>query len=203
MILLMDAYSSPTPNKFNELDLWNLHTLLWYGLPTCDMHSSTSVYLFSSLCIILRCHFSLLKYHVCSTMCSHFCFAFLWFGHNNLSFWSRTWFITIPDSKVHGANMGPIWGRQDPGGPHVGPMNLAIRNFCPQAAIWSIVSVSGMKESWPPLQYPIRRPIVRSREVSKPRDWPFELSYLFEIWQAQITQFLEMPFMYGTFNIVH
>ena len=25
----------------------------------------------------------------------------------------------IPDSKVHGANMGPIWGRQDPGGPHV------------------------------------------------------------------------------------
>ena len=23
-----------------------------------------------------------------------------------------------PDSKVHGANMGPIWGRQDPDGPH-------------------------------------------------------------------------------------
>ena len=32
----------------------------------------------------------------------------------------------VPDSKVHGANMGPIWGRQGPGGPHVGPMNLAI-----------------------------------------------------------------------------
>ena len=32
----------------------------------------------------------------------------------------------IPDSKVHGANMGSIWGRQDPGGPYVGPMNLAI-----------------------------------------------------------------------------
>ena len=31
-----------------------------------------------------------------------------------------------PDSKVYGANMEPIWGRQDPGGPHVGPMNLAI-----------------------------------------------------------------------------
>ena len=29
-------------------------------------------------------------------------------------------------SKVHGANMGPTWGRQDPGGPHVDPMNLAI-----------------------------------------------------------------------------
>ena len=32
----------------------------------------------------------------------------------------------IPDSKVHGAKMGPTWGRQDPGGPRVGHMNLAI-----------------------------------------------------------------------------
>ena len=33
----------------------------------------------------------------------------------------------VPDSKVHEANMGPIWGRQDPGEPHVGPMNFVIR----------------------------------------------------------------------------
>ena len=32
----------------------------------------------------------------------------------------------IPGSQVHGANMGPIWCRQDPGGTHVGPMNFAI-----------------------------------------------------------------------------
>ena len=32
-----------------------------------------------------------------------------------------------PDSNVHEANMGPIWGRQDPGGAHVGAMNFAIR----------------------------------------------------------------------------
>ena len=38
----------------------------------------------------------------------------------------------IPDSKVHGTNMGPIWGQQDPGGPHVGPMNFAI---------WDIVDI--------------------------------------------------------------
>ena len=31
-----------------------------------------------------------------------------------------------PESKVNGANMGPIYGREDPGGPHVGPMNFAI-----------------------------------------------------------------------------
>ena len=35
----------------------------------------------------------------------------------------------IPESKVYGANMGPNWGRQDPGGPHVGPMNIAIWDF--------------------------------------------------------------------------
>ena len=33
---------------------------------------------------------------------------------------------THPDSKVHGAYMGPTWGRQAPGGPHIGPTNLAI-----------------------------------------------------------------------------
>ena len=31
-----------------------------------------------------------------------------------------------PDSKVHGANMGPTWVLSAPGGPHVGLMNLAI-----------------------------------------------------------------------------
>ena len=35
----------------------------------------------------------------------------------------------FPENKVHEAYMGPTWGRQDPGGPHVGPMNLAIRVF--------------------------------------------------------------------------
>ena len=35
----------------------------------------------------------------------------------------------IPDSKVHEANMGLTWGPQDPGGPHVGHMNLAIWDF--------------------------------------------------------------------------
>ena len=31
-----------------------------------------------------------------------------------------------PDSKIHGANVGSTWGRQDPGGPHDGHTNLAI-----------------------------------------------------------------------------
>ena len=32
-----------------------------------------------------------------------------------------------PDSKVHGANMGPTWVLSAPDGPHDGPTNLAIR----------------------------------------------------------------------------
>ena len=35
--------------------------------------------------------------------------------------------IGFPNSKVHGANMGLTWVLSAPDGPHVGPMNLAIR----------------------------------------------------------------------------
>ena len=34
-----------------------------------------------------------------------------------------------PNSKVRGAHVGFIWGRQDPGGPHVGPMNVVISRW--------------------------------------------------------------------------
>ena len=30
------------------------------------------------------------------------------------------------ESKIYGVYMGPIWGRQDPGGSHFGPINLAV-----------------------------------------------------------------------------
>ena len=35
--------------------------------------------------------------------------------------------VDCPDSKVHGANMGPTWVLSAPDGPHVGSMDLAIR----------------------------------------------------------------------------
>ena len=34
--------------------------------------------------------------------------------------------VNLPDSKVHGANMGPTWVLSTPGGSHAGPMNLVI-----------------------------------------------------------------------------
>ena len=41
----------------------------------------------------------------------------------------RRWWVgcIYPDSKIHGTNIGPTWVLSSPGGPHVGPMNLAIR----------------------------------------------------------------------------
>ena len=46
------------------------------------------------------------------------CFHTLHLGTNDL--------IDLPDSKVHGANMGPTWVLLAPDGPHIGPM-LPIR----------------------------------------------------------------------------
>ena len=40
-----------------------------------------------------------------------------------------------PDSKVHGANMGPTFVLSVPGGPHVGLMNLAIWEVSPSSAV--------------------------------------------------------------------
>ena len=46
-----------------------------------------------------------------------------------------------PDSKDRGANMGPTWGLQDPGGPYVGHMSLAIRGVNHFDIYSSIISV--------------------------------------------------------------
>ena len=57
----------------------------------------------------------------------HSCAGTGMFSDNNVNI--------IPDSKVHGANMGPTEGRQDPGGPHAGPVNLAIWD----GSLWDMV----------------------------------------------------------------
>ena len=54
-------------------------------------------------------------------------------------------FHVIPDNKVHVVHMGPIWVLSAPGGPHVGPMNLAIRDgfFMPSACYSSKLPQAG------------------------------------------------------------
>ena len=78
-------------------------------------------------------HFEVLSqtpYAAAYIMCQH-CVDFTCLT-SSLSIFKRLFILlqtleyTDPDSKVHGANMGPIWGWQDLGGLHVGPMNFAI-----------------------------------------------------------------------------
>ena len=71
-------------------------------------------------------------------------------------------------------------------------------HFCPRKWVWKYLrngghasasmcwycSVECCARNRAPSQYPKRRLFVRSREVSKPRDRYFKLSYRFEIWQA-------------------
>ena len=49
-----------------------------------------------------------------------------------------------PDSKVHGANMGPTWVLSAPGGHHVGPMNLAIKE---------VMGPMGPNQAWTVYRY--------------------------------------------------
>ena len=50
----------------------------------------------------------------------------------------------IPDSKVHGANMGPTWVLPAPDGPHVGPINLAIRVLMAHVFLSCVVAQYGL-----------------------------------------------------------
>ena len=52
-----------------------------------------------------------------------------------------------PDSKVHVANMGPIWDRQASGGPHVGPLNLTIWNVHVEKETHAAIIVLNAKDT--------------------------------------------------------
>ena len=54
----------------------------------------------------------------------------------------------------------------------------------PREKLTQFLSWHQSMSPWAPFQYTKRRLFVRSREVSKPRDWYFKLLYRFEIWQA-------------------
>ena len=50
-----------------------------------------------------------------------------------------------PDSKVHGTNMGSSWGRQDPGGSHVGPINFGIWIIPLEENVYNYTGITGFK----------------------------------------------------------
>ena len=61
-----------------------------------------------------------------------------------VAIWYRS---MLPDSKVQGANMGRIWGRQDQDGPHIGPMNFTVWKVT--HALWNYVTGAGVIKRFP------------------------------------------------------
>ena len=120
--------------------------------------------------------------------------------------WCRTalsqclmyWRYHSPDSKVYGANMGPIWGRQDPGGPHVVPMNFAIWEAFPlkhklllnqgQTMAWSKTVI------FPLLMYWTCSSLAHSHQTSLCNVQ--KLSYTITFLTARPTQLLETSLQY-------
>ena len=72
-----------------------------------------------------------------STFCSSFPKIIFSTPRVNVVFHRSSWdWFSIPDNKVHGANMGPIYVPEDPGGPHVGPMNFAFWDRSGKRVFW-------------------------------------------------------------------
>ena len=105
----------------NEHAFSCFHISVWVCLPLdICMHGPVHVYVFARMRMHMGMHANQIYPCVCTSTCV------ISRRHN---IWSlpRTFVSrTVPDGKGYGANMGPAWGRQHPGGPHVGPMNLAI-----------------------------------------------------------------------------
>ena len=89
--------------------------------PACKVYKWSSVVCYGQ--IMLECMYRMKIMNTCGECQLNV--AYCWYDCSNMQLHTCCWIIT-PDSKVHGANMGPICGRQDPGGSHVGPVNLAI-----------------------------------------------------------------------------
>ena len=105
--------------------------------------------------------------------------------------WTYNWIISdvmpySPDSKVHGANMGPTWVLSAPDGPHVGLMNLAIRIKCNHQ--WSPVK---------PLTWPVR---MRYRvSLNELKLWFISC---FSHWSA-VCSILLYHVIYGTHHVIY
>ena len=87
---------------------------------------------------------SLMLFHAAVTFISLFQFAPLSAQTLHLRNYAH-----IPDSKVYGANVGPIWGWQDPGGPHFGPMNLAVCEWALEyGLLWFVTGELNLEDSF-------------------------------------------------------
>ena len=123
---IIDSDDGLSPSRHQAIIWTNTGILLIWRLWTNVNESLIAIHFDSRKCIWKRRlrnggHF------VSASMCYNIILStchFVWY-YTAAVITSQVVGLCYPDSKVHGANMGPIWGRQDPGGPHVGPMNFA------------------------------------------------------------------------------
>ena len=73
-----------------------------------------------------------------------------------------------PDSKIHGANMGPTWVLSAPDGPHIGPINLVIWGSC-----YTSLGIAIIKRwwSWDHLTFVLGIPMLGKRSYIKTSPW--------------------------------
>ena len=118
--------NSPGEKKYHSILTW-----YWCGSTLIHVYPQ-SWHLHDSLHMFIVLHFCCFdRYMVLSQpMFTHQYHHTKWSSrhepHKNI------FVIGVPDSKDHGANMGPTWVLSAPGGPHVGPINLAIRGMPPR-----------------------------------------------------------------------
>ena len=86
--------------------------------------------------------------------------------------------LGIPDSKFHGANLGPTWVLSAPAGPHLGPMNLAIRDIYSYSATHDDVMTRKLFDTeifYTETFFRVTEPSVRGTHLS-PVDTPHKVS---------------------------
>ena len=114
--------------KFDSSKLFNkkfmIKYILTYKCHTCFFYQKEHIFILSLFQETIYNHMKWWEQFTIITLYS-------WLMRGSTDQWycfvkSMFTLIAYPDSKVHGAIMGPIWGQQDPGGPHVGLMNFAI-----------------------------------------------------------------------------
>ena len=96
---------------------WEPHLKFWHFLLTVYLPSNGKSHSMWLVCFLLKCPTQLVAI-------------------------AMSFKQTTPGSKDHVAKMGSTWGRQVPGGPHLGPMDLTIRDI--------LGSDKGNLTHWPP-----------------------------------------------------
>ena len=106
---------------YSVFQMWNLHHSVYRIIKESytPIYTCVYIYIYISYAVQMYIYCIWLAGGCTETLLPSGC---SWHGAKLFMGCSRI----FPDSQVHGVNMGPIWGREDPGGAHVDPMNLAI-----------------------------------------------------------------------------